>query len=45
MTAKRRYDELSGERSQFLNVAEQAADLLILLFLTSFVVKSRIQKV
>lgn len=29
MTAKRRYDELSGERSQFLNVAEQAADLTL----------------
>ena len=29
MTAKKRYDELSGERSQFLNVAEQAADLTL----------------
>ena len=29
MTAKSRYDELSSERSQFLNVAEQAADLTL----------------
>ena len=29
MTAKRRYDALSSERSQFLNVAKQAADLTL----------------
>ena len=29
MTAKRRYDALSSERSQFLNVAEQATRLTL----------------